>query len=72
MITSTQEHRMGPYIYEFHTEGGWMSLEICHVFVDSVVSKQQIYCLFLWMVGVGGGVKKLVIGHKWMTPMKKN
>ena len=34
---------MGPYIYDVHTEGGeggWRSLEICHVFVDSIVSKQ--------------------------------
>ena len=26
----------GPYIYDVHTEGGWGSLEICHVFVDSI------------------------------------
>ena len=30
----------GPYIYDVHTEGGWGSLEICHVFADSTVFKQ--------------------------------
>ena len=30
----------GPYIYDVHTEGGWGSLEICHVFADSIVFKQ--------------------------------
>ena len=31
---------MGPYIYDVHTEVGWGSLEICHVFADSIVFKQ--------------------------------
>ena len=44
----------GAYIYDVHTEWGWGSLEICHVFADSIVFKQWIYCSFLWMVGVGG------------------
>ena len=53
----------GPYI-DVHMEGGWGSLEICHVFEDSIVFKQQIYCLFLQMVGVGGEK----IGHfLWTT-----
>ena len=30
----------GPYIYDVHTEGGWGSLEICHVFTDSTVFKK--------------------------------
>ena len=30
----------GPYIYDVHMEGGWGSLEICHVFADSNVLKQ--------------------------------
>ena len=30
----------GPYIYDVHTDGGWGSLEICHVFADSIVFKQ--------------------------------
>ena len=30
----------GPYNYHVHTEGGWGSLEICHVFADSIVFKQ--------------------------------
>ena len=30
----------GPYIYDVHTEGGWGSLKLCHVFVDSIVFKQ--------------------------------
>ena len=25
-----------PYIYDVHLEGGWGSLEICHLFADSV------------------------------------
>ena len=47
-------YKKGPYIHDIHTEGGWGSLEICHVFADSIVLKQQIYCSFLQMVGVGG------------------
>ena len=44
-------------------------LEICHVFA-TIVFKQQIYCLFLWM---RSGVGKLVIfcgcrRYKCMTP----
>ena len=31
---------------------GWGGLEICHVFTDSIVFKQQIYCSFL-QIGVG-------------------
>ena len=30
----------GPYIYDVHMEGEWVSLEICHMFVDSIVLKQ--------------------------------
>ena len=39
---STHYHHqtIGPYINDVHTEGGWGSLEICHVFVDSIVCKQ--------------------------------
>ena len=60
-----QNFVMGPYIYDVYTEGGWGSLVICHVFSDSIVFKQLIYCSFLWMVGVAGGQK---IGHSlWMS-----
>ena len=40
--TSSQDVliKKGPYIYEVHTEGGWGSLEICHMFADSIVFKQ--------------------------------
>ena len=30
----------GPYIYDVHMEGGWESLEICHVFAESIVFRQ--------------------------------
>ena len=39
----------GPNIYDVHTERGWGGLEICHMFTDSIVFKQHIYCLFLQM-----------------------
>ena len=32
--------KKGPYIYDVHTAGGWGSLEICHLFADSIVFKQ--------------------------------
>ena len=35
--------QQGPYIYDFHTKESWGSLEICHVFADSINFKQQIY-----------------------------
>ena len=54
----------GPYIYDTHTEGVWGSLEICHVFADSIVFKQQIYCSFLQMLWIGGQK----IGHFFWTP----
>ena len=34
-----QKTDKGPYIYDVHMEGGWGSLEICHVFADSIVFK---------------------------------
>ena len=45
-------------------------LETCHMFVDSVVFKQYIYCLFLRM----GGHKKDNFSrrHKYMTPQAKH
>ena len=49
---------------------GVRGLEIFHVFADSIVFEQQIYCSFLRMVGVGR-VKSLVTfceRHKWITP----
>ena len=39
----------GPNIYDVDTDRGWGGLEICHMFTDSVVFKQHIYCLFLQM-----------------------
>ena len=47
-------------------------LEICHVFADSVVFKQQIYCSVLGMVGNEGDSKKIgpFCGrHKCMIPI---
>ena len=41
----------GPNIYEVHTEREWGGLEICHVFIDPIVFKQQIYCSFLQIEG---------------------
>ena len=46
-------------------------LEICHIFADYIVLKQNIYCLFLRIVGGGEGDQKLVIfcgRHKRVTP----
>ena len=40
MIYDFQIRAKGPYIYGVHTEGGWGSFEICHVYVDPIVSKQ--------------------------------
>ena len=52
----------GPNIFDIHVERTWGGLEICGVFTDSIVFKQQIYRSFLQMGGrCGGGVKKLVI-----------
>ena len=62
---------LGPYIYDVHTKGGCWSLEICHVFANSIVFKQYIYCSFLRMVGVG--CQKMIIfcaRRKWMTPFR--
>ena len=39
----------GPNIYDIDTDRGWGGLEICHMFTDSIVFKQHIYCLFLQM-----------------------
>ena len=36
----SQTLHWGSYIYDVHTEGGWGSLDICHVFADSIVFKQ--------------------------------
>ena len=36
-------------------EKGWRGLKICHVVTDSIVFKQQIYCLFLQKGGEGAG-----------------
>ena len=41
----------GPNIFDIHTERRWEGLEICHVFTDATVFKQQIYCSFLRMGG---------------------
>ena len=49
----SQQINKGPYIYDVHTEGGEGVLEVCHMFVDSIVFKQWIYCSFLRMK-VGG------------------
>lgn len=38
-----------PLSHVIHIESGWVALEICQVFMDSIVLKQQIYCLFLWI-----------------------
>ena len=52
----------GPNIFDIHAERTWEGLEICGVFMDSTIFKQQIYRSFLQMGGrCGGGVKKLVI-----------
>ena len=45
------------HLWRPHGSGG--SLETYHVFVDSLIFKQWIYCSFLWMVGGG----RLKIGH---------
>ena len=39
------------YIYDDDTKGGWGILEICHVFADSIIFEQLIYCSFLKTVG---------------------
>ena len=62
---------LGPYIYHVHKEGGWGSLEICHVFADSTVFTTDL--LFIFANGGGRGVTKLVIfcgRRKQMTPFK--
>ena len=45
-------------------------LEICHVFADSIVVKEWIYCLFLWMEGVERSIKFSIFcgRHKCMIP----
>ena len=40
IVGSLSKHPVGSYIYDVHTEGEWGSLEICHVFADSLVFKQ--------------------------------
>ena len=58
----------GPDICDIHTKRRWGGLEICHVFMDSIDFKQQIYCSFL---RTRGGSKKLVIfcrRHNCITP----
>ena len=49
----------GPTIYDAHKEKGWRGFKICHVLTDSIVFKQQIYCLFLQKGGCWG----MVCGH---------
>ena len=36
----------GPQFYDVHTEGEWVSPEICHVFANSIVFKQEIWFIF--------------------------
>ena len=43
----------GPNIYEILTERRWGGLEICHVLMDSIDFKEQIYGSFLKMGGWG-------------------
>ena len=63
----------GPNIYDIHTEKRQGGVKICCVFTGSFIFKQQIYCSFL-QVGVGAGMKKLVIyggHHNCMIPNVK-
>ena len=56
----------GPNIYDVNTDRGCGGLEICHMFTDSIVFKQHIYCLFL-QIGKGRwGV--FCEGHNCMIP----
>ena len=54
----------GPNIYDVQTEMGWRGLEICRVFTDSIVFKQQIYCSFLQMRVVWSLILKLTLIKK--------
>ena len=59
----------GLYIYDHHRIGGGQVRKICHVFADSIVFEQLMYCYFCRQPGQG--FKKLVTFcgcHKWMTP----
>ena len=62
----------GPNLYDVHTEGGvGEGIELYHVFLDFIVSKQQIYFSFLRIMVVDQGSKNgsFFCGrHKWMTP----
>ena len=37
---NAERYNLGPNIYDVHMDEGWRSLEICHVFADSIVFKQ--------------------------------
>ena len=47
----TSDLSKGIYIYGDHKKSEWGVVEICHVFADSIVFKQLIYCSFLQTVG---------------------
>ena len=70
-----QQTCKGSYIYYVHMEEGWSNrkgLKIGHIFADSFVFKQKIYCSFFRMARVGyrtSRITKLVIScchHKCM------